>query len=304
MSLFIKLSGVCSLLMALFFFPSHVFALTVGPVKFTVTLEKGETLEEKIVLFNETENPLTVEGDVANITFAPGEKGVPIPAGIFGPDSLANWIEVEQPSVTLQPEERKEIPFRIALPDTVRSGGYYAQIAWSPIVQVGSEIKTIEKIATLILLRVEGDVQESASIDSFGSEGNPTRFEKMPISLAVRIRNNGTVHVAPSGEIRIMDHSGFVVSRLPFNQGSQVSYILPDEVRLFDLLWNDGFRFGKYTAVLDVMYGESLQELHQEYTFWIIPTYLLLAWLGVAVLVIILCFGLLKKCISLSHSRV
>lgn len=284
--------------------PVDVSALTVGPVKFTVTLEPGEMLDEKIILYNETQSPLQLKADVTNITFAPGERGVPIPAGMYGVDSLANWIKLWQKEVILQPNERKEIPFRIRLSDTANPGGYYAQIAWSPVVQMGSEIRAIEKIASLILLRVEGDVKESASVEFFGSEGNPTRFEKMPIPLSVRIRNTGTVHVAPSGEIRIFDHNGTSVARLSLNQGERVAYILPEEVRSFHLEWKDRFRFGKYTAVLDLMYGESLQELHREYTFWIIPFYLLIAWLVVAVLVIVLCFGLLKKCISLSRQRV
>jgi hypothetical protein len=286
------------------FFPWNLWALTVSPVKFTLTLEPGETREEKIILFNETEHPLELEGDVSNITFAPGEKGVPVPAGIFGTDTLANWIRVVDKKVTVQPGERKEVPFRIALPKEAKAGGYYAQIAWSPVVQAGSEIKAVEKIASLILLRVEGDIRESASLDFFGGVRARTRFEKMPIPFSVRIHNDGTVHIAPTGEIRIMDAYGTTVERIPFNQGDQVAYILPDEVRSFDAEWKGGFRFGTYTAVLDVMYGESLQELHGEYTFLIVPTYLLFAWLLVSVLIIILCFGLLKKCISLSRPRV
>ncbi len=284
--------------------PLGVHALTVGPVKLNVTLEPGETLGQKIILFNESEKPLKLQGEVTNITFAPGEKGVPIPAGIFGPDSLANWITLSKNKVTLQPKERKEIPFQIVLPNYANPGGYYAQIGWSPVVQVGSEITAIEKIASLVLLRVEGDVKESARVEFFGNQKNSNRFEKIPIPLSVRIRNTGTIHIAPSGEIRILDAGGATVARLPFNQGGQVAYILPNEVRSFDLMWNDEFRFGKYTAAFDLMYGESLSELHGEYTFWIIPTYLLIAWLVVAVLIIILCFGVLKKCISLSRKHV
>ncbi len=286
-------------------FPADVSALTVGPVKLTLTAERGETLEKKIILFNETENPVSLKAEIANITFAPGEKGVPIPAGIFGSESLANWINISKNTVSLRSKERREIPFTVKIPKNASSGGYYAKIGWSPVVQkAGSKIKVIEQIASIILLRVEGDVKESASVEFFGSEKNPTRFEKMPIPLTMRIHNTGTVHIAPTGEIRILDYKGAIITRLSLNQGNQVSYILPNEVRAFNLEWKDGFRFGKYTASLDLMYGELLQELHAEYTFWIIPTYLLLAWLVVAALLIILCFRLLKKCISLSGSRV
>lgn len=305
MAFFITRISALGIFALLFFSPLGVYALTVGPVKFSISLEPGGAFEEKIILFNETENEVELHADVANVTFAPGEKGVPIPAGIYGPDSLANWVTIAQSAVVLKPNERKEIPFRIALPDTATPGGYYAQIAWSPVVQVGSEINAIEKIASLILLRVEGDVQESALVSYLGSEKGHNRFEKMPVPLTVRINNAGTVHVAPTGEIRILDYRGKIVEKFSFNQGgNQIAYILPGETRSFNLEWKGGFRFGKYTAVFDAMYGESLQAVHAEYTFWIIPTYLLFAWLVVAVLVIILCIGLLKKCISLSRRHV
>lgn len=286
----------------LLFVPLNTHALTIGPVKFNFSGESGEVLQDTIMLFNEGEYPLELTAQISNVTFAPGGRGQPIPTAIAGPNNIADWIQSEQTAVKLDSKERKAVSFTITIPSDAPPGGYYAQIAWSPLKKVGSEIKLIESLASLVLLRVEGEVEEAAIITFFGSQGNPTRFEKMPIPLSVQIKNTGTVHAAPSGEIRLLNANRAVVNRIPFNQGTQAAYILPGETRRFDLEWKNGFRFGKYTAVLDLLYGESLQELHGEYTFWIIPTYLLFAWLGVAVFVVIACFGLLKKCYSSSRS--
>lgn len=293
-SLFLFFVGIFLFLFLAVPFGAH--ALTTAPVKLDLRSEPGSTLKENLVLYNESDTTLTLKGTITNVTFGPGERGVPIPAGIQGPHSLAEWMNLFQTVVTLVPGEKKEIPITINIPSSAPAGGYYAQVSWSPILGKQPGVKAIEGVGNLVILRVAGEVIEDAQIASFGDEVGRTLFEKLPITFLARIQNTGTIHVAPIGDITILDSGGAIVTVLPFNQGREVANILPGgEVRRFETTWNEGFRLGKYSAVLRATYGESGKTLTATYSFSVMPIFLLAAWLCISILIIVFCIGLLKK---------
>ncbi len=283
----------------LFFFmavPCEVRALTTAPVKLDLRAEPGTMVRENLVLYNESGAILTLKGTITNVTFGPGERGIPIPAGIQGSHSLAEWMSLFQTVVTLAPGEKKEIPVVITIPSSARAGGYYAQVSWSPIFGKQPGVKAIEGVGNLVILRVAGDVIENAQVASFGDEAGRTLFEKLPLTFLTRIQNTGTIHIAPIGEITILDSRGVRVAVLPFNQGREVSNILPGgEIRRFETTWDSGFRLGRYSAVFRAVYGESPKTLTATYTFSVMPTFLLALWLCISILVILFCIGLLRK---------
>ncbi len=278
--------------------PPGVYALTIttAPLKIDLRAEPGSIVKEGVVLYNQNDIAITFKGTITNVTFGPGERGVPIPAGIQGPYSLAEWMNLFQAVVTLAPGEKKEIPLTINIPSSAPAGGYYAQVSWTPILGKQPGVKAIEGVGTLVILRVAGDVAEATRVLSFGDEAGRTLFEKPPITFLTRIQNTGTIHVAPIGEITILDSRGTKVVVLPFNQGREVSTILPGgDIRRFETTWDTGLRFGKYSAILHAVYGETGKSLTATYSFSVMPMFLLAAWLFISILIILFCIGLLRK---------
>jgi len=173
-SLYLFTTLIC--LWSFAFFPSPVSAqtpgkgLTVIPPKFELVANPGEVVIEKVRLRNESEFPVTYA--VATEDFASsGEEGAVTLEGetpaITG-YSLATWIMPATKEVVLQPKEEVTFNFRIEIPKEAEPGGHYASILFSSggEVQPGAAAVT-SRIGALVLLRVSGNVNEQAEIETF-----------------------------------------------------------------------------------------------------------------------------------------
>ncbi|MBI2484083.1 hypothetical protein HYV71_02775 [Candidatus Uhrbacteria bacterium] len=280
-------------------------ALTIGPVKFMLEANADQTLQEKIFLFNETDEQLHLTSRMQNVTFGPGERGVPIPAGIAGDFSLAEWITLSEESVSIDPQEKKEITMLIDVPAYAYPSGYYAQVLWSPTQSPTPGIQAFGEVGSLVLLRVRGPVQEDAAVAYFGSEDGRTRFEKVPLTVIAKIQNNGSSHIIPRGTMKINDAQGRTVAQYEVNAGKEASAILPGgDIRRFDTVWDAGFTFGDYTAVLDLTYGEeNAKKLHAEFAFRVMPIPIVVMWVFIAVILIIVCILLIKNALPIKDTK-
>jgi|GEM_PF-1178839 len=283
----------------------QAFALTIGPTKMLLQADPNQMLTEKLFLLNETDKPLELRSRIQNITFGPGDRGVPIPAGIQGDMSLAEWITLSDDIVTLAPKEKKEVTLAIRVPAYAYSGGYYAQVLWGPTQSPTAGVKAIGEVGSLVLLRVNGPVQEEAAVVYFGSEDGRTQFEKLPATFVTKIQNNGSAHIIPQGRLKIIDARERVVAEYEMNTGKEASAILPGgDTRRFDTVWDSGFVFGDYTAVLDLTYGEgNAKNLHAEFAFRVMPLAIIAIWFLIAVILIILCVRLLRNALPVKGTK-
>lgn len=276
-------------------------ALTIGPVKFMLEAGAEQTLTEKIFLVNETDKPLQLNSRVQNVTFGPGERGVPIPAGIQGEFSLAEWIALSEEIVTLAPQEKKEVTLTVNVPAYAFPGGYYAQILWSPTQSSTPGVKALGEVGSLVLLRVSGPVKEDAAVTYFGSEDGRTQIEKLPLTLVAKIQNNGSSHIIPQGNLKIIDSRGRTVAEYSVNAAKEAAAILPEgDIRRFDTVWDADFIFGDYRAILDLTYGEgSAKNLHAEFAFRVMPVAIIAIWFLIAAILIILCVRLIRNALPI-----
>ncbi len=293
-------------------------ALEISPPLLSLNADPGDTINTKILVRDISAVNLLVSTEINDfesdgVTGAPkillNEKDAE-----NNPYSLKDWI-APIPSRTLKAKEIESVPVTIAVPASASPGSYFAVVRFSgtPTNQTGTSVGLTSSVGALVFVRVSGDAKESLSISEFyaGIDGKKKGlFESTPVELTVQIKNEGNVVGQPTGTITIKDMFGNEQGRLPVN--STESYVLPGSTREFSAKFDSStvgknrILFGRYTADLNIQYGEN-RTLTETMSFWIIPYKLIL--LVVLVLVgVIVAFrvwmqGYKKRVISQARRR-
>ncbi|MFH0892548.1 MAG: hypothetical protein V1867_07305 [Candidatus Falkowbacteria bacterium] len=279
-----------AVLTAVFFvntIPVHAqtIGIKISPVKVEEVVDPGQVLDEYLKVTNESDIPKTLYVYLRDFK-AEGESGQ---ARLISPGSedgyfLASWIEAPTEGIDFAPGEEKVISYRINVPSETGPGGYYGAIVMGtepPKIDgttedKGAGIAVAQQTASLILLRVKGDVFEEAKVREFNTN---KRFYGAPfdVGFTVRIENAGNVHVKPYGTIAVTNMLGKEVKLIRVNEKG--GNILPGGTRSFtDMNWKGSGGFGRYKATLGLTYGVSADEGGQGKSslmaglyFWVIP---------------------------------
>lgn len=283
-----RLIAIFIALIATFSFAGSVSALTISPVKIEVAGDPGQTLGGEIELYNEQAEPKIFYSSYEN--FEPsGEGGAPRFVG--SGRGLATWMQTAE-SITLAPQEKKVIPYSITIPSDAEAGGYFSAIFFGgqpPSSQGGGDVAVGGKLGTLVLLRVNGDIDEQGGVLDFGAS---SRFHvELPIFFSYRMNNEGGDRIVPLGDIVVTNTFGMTAATLSANtfEGS----VLPGSARRFETAWvsdssstSTGFfgrvqsqwndlHVGWYTAHAEIVWGADNNVSKARYDFFIIPWQLL-----------------------------
>lgn len=290
-----------------------VRALTIVPPTLDYTVKPGDVKEGTVKIYNESvTDPVTVFSTVSNFT-AKGETGEPDFDLAEVPTGAAAWVETAQGAITVQPNERIEVPFKITVPNNAEPGGHYVSLFYGTDPSLkpedGGQVTVRSLLGALIIMRVEGLIRENASIATFTTKEG-TSLAHLPATFDIRVQNSGNVHVRPQGTILIKNLMGGETETLSINDANGA--VLPNSVRLFEATWKKGstdsvpsgffdqvkeqwanFAFGPYTATATMTYGQSKQTMVASTKVTLIPWQLLTVELLVLIVVIlILVFGL------------
>lgn len=278
------------LVLPFLFLAQGAHALQLSPTIFDISAKPGQTISKAVKLTNETSAPMTLSYTTGIFEAAREGNGTPtlLPKPI-DINSIADWITVPTPQVTLQPGQKLDVPFTINVPADAEAGGHYGWISWneSPSSVDGSGVAISGGIATQILLSVEGNVVEMLNLQSFQTKDGTTSFEKLPVTFTAAIYNGGTVHEKPTGTITIKNVFGSTVASLPFNDAKDSGNILPKTGRSFSATWDNAFAFGKYTATLEATYDNN-KMITGQVEFWVLSKALLLVWMLIIAIIIAL----------------
>lgn len=195
--------------------------------------------------------------------------------------SIRSWIS-STPQFMLAAGDSKTITVELNVPANAEPGGHYGVLRFSgaaPELDT-SGVGLSASAGVLILVRVDGDITETASLSSFYTSNNDKQswfFENSPIDFVTRIKNDGNIHVKPTGSIDVTDMFGNVVSSIDINKVEPRSNVLPGSTRRFESTLDKNWMFGKYTANLVLAYGNEGQAITNTITFWVIPYKIILA---------------------------
>lgn len=298
------------------------FALTVSPARVEVSGDPGAFVNGEIVLFN---NELEEKKYfISSENFEPrGDSGAPYFIGANG--GLATWISVQGTEVVIPPQSEVSVPYTIRIPSSATPGGYFAAIFFGTQPPSGSadggDVAVGGKIGVLILLRVNGDIEEGGGLVSFETIEGKKFFTQTPILMQYRFNNTGGDRVVPRGSVFVKNIFGSTVEEIKanVNEGS----VLPGSMRRFEMVWGDiagvtqvaegesidkknffqhvtsqwnNFHFGRYRVELDIVWGQSGTQTAKDHFFiYIIPWQLLVIIFGILALIILSFKRFLKK---------
>jgi hypothetical protein len=278
--------------------------IEISPVLVELNGVAGGTYKVTIKVINVTSSKLFYSVLVNDFT-AKNETGTPqtlLDSTLPDAASIGSWVTLPD-GFTLESRESKTIDVTLTIPQDAEPGGHYGVIRFSgqaPDVD-DTGVGLSASVQSLLLVRVDGAITEQAQILEFFSaaDGNRTGvFEGSPVGFVTRIQNQGNIHLKPVGSIEVKDAFGSIVSTIPVNE--EKSNVLPDSVRRFDSVVNEGWMFGYYTANLTIGYGTKGQALVSSISFWVIPYRIIL----IALLVILTLGYILKRVVKSYNKRI
>jgi hypothetical protein len=256
-------------------------AFSISPPLVELSADPGQTVTAKIKLTNISTEELLIKTQL-NDFGAKDETGAP---NIIFDDnqnssySLRQWI-TSPPPFKVKNKETKTVELPITVPADAEPGGHYAVIRFTGTTSELEDngVALNASIGSLVLLQVSGDITQKASIAEFLTTAGGNKadfFESGPITFAERVKNEGNVHLKPTGNVEIYNMFGQKAASLatngdPKNAANPPKSVLPGSVRRFEQQWDSGWAFGRYTANVELTYGGD-QTISASTSFWIIP---------------------------------
>lgn len=257
------------------------YRLSVSPPTFEIRANPGDILENAVKAENLTNNPLVVTVNKRNFVAA-GEEGAVQLVEENDSHSVVNWIEVIPSSFTIPPKSSYSFIFKTKVPINAEPGGHFASIVFksgggTTLNQTGATI--VQEMGVLILVKIAGKTNESAVIESFKATKN--FWEYGSVELETRVKNIGNIHIKPVGKITIKNIFNKTVASLDVDSKN----ILPGAIRKGNIVWNQKWLFGMYTATLNLSYGDQKKIITETTTFIGLPYKIVV---GVVLVLIIL----------------
>ncbi|MCA9332672.1 hypothetical protein KDA00_02250 [Candidatus Saccharibacteria bacterium] len=253
--------------------------LGVSPQILDITANPGESFTNTFRLTNGSKESLSIEATPKNFTPRGEEGAVNITEEDTG-YSLAKWTTVSPKTTIIEAGKTIDFKATIDVPENAEAGSHFGSIVFKtlPPAQPAATTAVSQEIAPVILVRISGDIRESAEIIEFKT--NQSLYSNQSkVVLTSRIKNTGNVHFKPSGKITIKDMFNKEVASMDIDQRN----ILPETIRQFTNEWStNGVKIGKYTATLTVVYGSdnNIQTSSTSFTFFpyqiIIPAFLII----------------------------
>ncbi len=259
---------------------------TVTPPLFQISIAPGETWSSEITVVNSNPYDMTVYAEP--VGFEPtGESGRPrfihatrassgVP--VFEKGTSASWITAPAEGQLIVREGTLKIPFTLTVPSDAAPGGHYAAmlIGNRPPDDSAREEGTVavtSAIASLVLMRVSGDVVERGRVREFVTERS--LYERASARLSLRFENLGNVHLQPQGAITIYNMFGKKRGEIAVNQTNGFGNVLPNSIRSYAFTWDSDagvWDIGRYRAEVTLGYGlTSKQFAHSTTYFWVLP---------------------------------
>ncbi|HUC20663.1 MAG TPA: hypothetical protein VMR98_04175 [Candidatus Polarisedimenticolaceae bacterium] len=291
--------------------------LTISPPTYELNVNPGDTLQNTIRVTNDSENAVTLQVSAQDFKVGGTEGSVSVLDSAADPAAFSKWFHFPTSQLQLAPKASALVPFTIAVPKKAEPGGHFATVLFSPVVTANATstgARVVQRVGSLILMRVSGAVKEQGSIEAFhtktfkgswqavtGSDGKTKinvvsaedlrgeraqgYFSKGPVAFDVLFKNSGNIHVMPAGTVTIYDAFGNKVDHLTLNPRN----VFPGGERRITVIWpKTDLWGGYYRAQVAAVYGSQNKILTAETRFWAFPLIPLLIMLGGLVLLVVL----------------
>ncbi len=273
--------------------------LTISPVTFELSANPGDTLTNQIKVTNVSPSALQLETRIENIarTDEQGQVELTEEATSY---AISTWVSTNPQKITVGPREEKIINFTIQVPTNAEPGGHYGTLLVGTVAGDinGSGASIVQRIGSLLLVRVSGEANELALVTNFSSKQYSGRWEEVlgvdgkskvlrpkgekveeekarkyyqngPLAFDVKFHNNGNAHIKPIGFITIYNIFNRKIGEVPLDAHN----VFPGADRRITSIWPQQKLWGiYYRAKLVAIYGANNNKtLSADTTFWAFP---------------------------------
>jgi len=272
-------------------FAQESTGVALSPPTFEISANPGDVLKNTIRVENLNDRSIKLVVEKRNFT-ALGEEGSVDLTEEETPFSLASWISVDPSEAEIGPGDTRTFTFTTNVPLNAEPGGHFGSIVFrvgtdAKVAQTGATVS--QELGALVLLKIAGQTIEKGSLESFSAK--KLLWEKGPVDFDIRVKNDGSVHLKPSGTITITNMMGKRVAHFEVEPKN----VLPGAIRKSQASWGQGFILGKYTATVSLAYGSKGEILTGSTTFIGFPYRLIGSIVLVLVIIILLLYRIRKR---------
>lgn len=279
--------------------------IKMSPVRTDINMNPGESRQIHVTATNLTDQPVLVR-PVVNDFVSGDESGTPaliLDDNQYAPTRSLKRFVTEIGDVLINGRESKTINVNISVPNTARPGGYFGAIRLATAnPESGGQVNLSASVASLVLLRVNGDAIEDLTLTDFyikdGGDIKDIFNSTDNVNVSVRFENTGDVQLGPFGKVVVMKY-GVVVYELDFNNKNARDMILPGSARMWDIPLEKIDEFGEYSVHAFFTYGQKNQTIEVSKSFWVIPY----IWIVIAASVLVGILLLITLFISYRRKR-
>ncbi|MBN2576684.1 MAG: hypothetical protein JXP73_19115, partial [Deltaproteobacteria bacterium] len=196
-----------------------------SPASLEMTLDRGKTTAQPVLLFNQGKKPVTVAAYAWDWWHEPGNARKFAPPGSL-PHSAAKWISFIPEKVTVNPGKGANVTVVVNTPKEASAGNY--AVAWFEAIPEANpnskELRVGARLGVLVMTEVRGHTKPGVIIQELAISP-PTASQ--PLKADVKIANSGDVHLFPKGTLVIMDRKRRLVGHVGFEK----QRMLPGEER-------------------------------------------------------------------------
>lgn len=235
---------------------------------FVYELDRGKSIDDAIQVINNTGESKTllvyaVDAKVASGgAFACAQKAEK-------PIATGSWVDISEEQVTLAPGSKKNISFKLTVPDQAVPGEQNAciviQDANSEPVDQGNGIKLSFRSAIRVAVTVPGEITKELDFTGF----DITELDNDKIRMSTSLRNNGNVSLDTNVRTNIKTFFGSLVrsagGEFPVLAGSDAQFNFEVD-KIFWGGWYKAQATGEYNSNTEqsIGEGESNQTIYSE----------------------------------------
>ena len=297
-------------------------SVTTSPVTLNLHIQPGTSNVQTLEFKNNgtVALPIVMHVEVFGAHGATGQAAITEPAP---GDTSTSWLSFSPSSFIANPNVWTTVTMTIHLPKGAALGYYYAVI-FKPILPTPSALHPVVSVkgSNAILVLVDtGSANEKRQVRVANFSATKHVYQYLPAVFNVTLNNNGSIFLAPTGDIFISRNSNMTntIASIPLNHAG--ANVLPQSNRVFPATWADGFpvyqpkqldgqpvtdskghpeqqlvwnfskanqfRFGRYYAQLALTYndGTGSKLVISEISFWVIPWWLLIGGFALFLLI-------------------
>ena len=236
---------ICGIVLILFISPES-YSLVMGPDKLELVLPVGGKFVTDYYIQNDTDEPLHVKAEAENWF---------LDVYNYSELKIENWIKIEPAEFDLNPKEIKKTKLYIDVPTKIK-GEVAAQIFFSSDLKGtmgGGKASVTARLGGVLYVAIKGTEKVKAEISRI-NVSKVTEDGKEKLKIEATLKNNGNVHLRPTGNVVIINEKGEKAAAVDLMTGYSV---LPTQDYIFSaFLEKPDLRAGKYTITVSMDYGK------------------------------------------------